>query len=632
MSPSVDKVTRIIRNLKNLIKQNSGEWLEKQPAWLGKKNGEVIAGNGLVYIRFHNNKEEVAVNTIAPQRPDIPVIVGRSRTLPKLWQVIQIRDAFNVPASGGAVPYHYQQHMFGAEDMVPIHRKQITQLTVIPLPSKGPFYVRVYGDVRLTSLGNKLITTQSMNLASYQPATGFKYVSIESNTSGVLSVHSGTGFSGAATVDKMPVPEAGKYTRAHVLLYATQTAIVDADISVPMPPDFNPLDVSTITHEHNLDDLLDVNAPAPEDNQVLTWDAYAEEWIAQDPTGGGGGAILLDDLLDVSVPAPEDGQVLTWNEYAEEWQAADSGGSATGMLDDLTSQIPAASDHFDLAAEASGNVLLFYNGVYQPPSFFTMDVDNLGLTTDFSPISGDTLVAVYGTGVFTTPTDSDAIHKSVSSELDDLTEKATPVAGDKLLLEDSAAGGAKKWVDAENFLPSAGGWELTLDEDGTSFTNFTGGSGSWSSDGSKIIQTGGGVDSLARYNTKLPLGALVFEAEVQCKTNTGDGQIGIATNYDGSSANHTIAVQFRTNENDLRVDRVGITAAASFSVTVDIDIWYTLRVVVFGQTVSVYFDGTLLGSAAVAVPDKNASYVGLFTSRVTGWFRNIRAWTMVLPS
>jgi hypothetical protein len=43
-----------------------------------------------------------------------------------------------------------------------------------------------------------------------------------------------------------------------------------------------------------LDDLTDVNAPAPNDNDVLTWDAVAGEWIAQAPPAGG--AVDADDV------------------------------------------------------------------------------------------------------------------------------------------------------------------------------------------------------------------------------------------------------------------------------------------------------------------------------------------------
>ncbi|MCJ7676824.1 MAG: hypothetical protein MUO35_03790 [Anaerolineales bacterium] len=41
---------------------------------------------------------------------------------------------------------------------------------------------------------------------------------------------------------------------------------------------------------------------------------------------GGGGATLLDDLTDVNAPAPADDDVLTWDDGAGEWIAAAGGG------------------------------------------------------------------------------------------------------------------------------------------------------------------------------------------------------------------------------------------------------------------------------------------------------------------
>jgi len=333
MQNSFNKKIREIKNLfRKSMQKRTGEWLDKQPAWLGDESGNVDAGNGLSYVRFRNKKVETAINSVAPNRPNLAVVVGRSRDLPNVWQVIFTRDQFDAPAGGGAIPYHFQQHMFDAEDMVPIHRKQILQLTVLILPAKGPFYVRVYGDIRLTTLGNKMISTQAINLASYQPATGAKYVSIESNTSGVLSVHKGTEFASPsiATPANMPVPVAGKYTRAHVLLYAGQTALKNSDIIVPMPTDFNPEDFSSILHDHALDDLSDVNTPAPTDGQVLTYDAYAEEWIAEDPTGGTFDIHALPEKTtivradEIAVADSEDGFTAklvkwftVWKEFAE---------------------------------------------------------------------------------------------------------------------------------------------------------------------------------------------------------------------------------------------------------------------------------------------------------------------------
>lgn len=52
--------------------------------------------------------------------------------------------------------------------------------------------------------------------------------------------------------------------------------------------------------------------------------------------------------------------------------------------------------------------------------------------------------------VNTVGTDNDAIHDNVAAEISAITEKVTPVSGDLLLIEDSAAGNVKKRVQVGN--------------------------------------------------------------------------------------------------------------------------------------------------------------------------------------
>src|SRR5690606_12946236 len=78
--------------------------------------------------------------------------------------------------------------------------------------------------------------------------------------------------------------------------------------------------LSETSHTHALDDLSDVDAAAPDDGDVLTWDDDASEWAPAAPQAG---ASALDDLTDVSVPSPSDGQALVWDSGAGEWVAGD---------------------------------------------------------------------------------------------------------------------------------------------------------------------------------------------------------------------------------------------------------------------------------------------------------------------
>jgi hypothetical protein len=97
-------------------------------------------------------------------------------------------------------------------------------------------------------------------------------------------------------------------------------------LSASVPGDYTGEDVDWDTSpigspELELDDLTDVNAPAPDDGDVLTWDEYAAEWVAA-PAGatglgmviavfdGGGGVPSADITFDV--PVPWDGTIIGW--------------------------------------------------------------------------------------------------------------------------------------------------------------------------------------------------------------------------------------------------------------------------------------------------------------------------------
>lgn len=58
-------------------------------------------------------------------------------------------------------------------------------------------------------------------------------------------------------------------------------------------------------------------------------------------------------------------------------------------------------------------------------------------------------------------TDDDAIHDNVAAEISVLTEKASPVSGDHLLIEDSAAANVKKRVQVGN-LPAGGSSDVSV--------------------------------------------------------------------------------------------------------------------------------------------------------------------------
>lgn len=138
-----------------------------------------------------------------------------------------------------------------------------------------------------------------------------------------------------------------------------------------------------------------------DDNETVTYDPtttihFSGVGVSIDDIGGGEIRVVIQGGGDVE-EAPIDGE--TYGRKDGEWVVI-SGGQGCPIIDDLSSQVTSSGNQFDLQAstDCPSGMLLFYNGVYQPPSFFEVDEDGDSIITDFIVYSGESLVAVYGFG------------------------------------------------------------------------------------------------------------------------------------------------------------------------------------------------------------------------------------------
>jgi len=129
-------------------------------------------------------------------------------------------------------------------------------------------------------------------------------------------------------------------------------------------------------------------------------------------------------------------------------------GSLAGLSDDDHEQYLLA----DGTRAMSGSLDMGANAVTNVGNVDGRDVsaDGSTLDTHVADVTGNPH-AVTAAQVGTTPgIDSTAIHDNVAAEISVITEKVTPVSGDFLVIEDSAAANAKKRVQVGN-LPGGGG-------------------------------------------------------------------------------------------------------------------------------------------------------------------------------
>jgi hypothetical protein len=183
-----------------------------------------------------------------------------------------------------------------------------------------------------------------------------------------------------------------------------------------------------------LDDISDIQAATPSDDQVLTWDSTLSKWTPQTFSATVAG---LDNVGDVNAPSPSSGDYLKWNGSA--WV---NDAISLDELSDTTVPSPSSGDY------------LKWNG-----SAWVNDSIDLGTDTVGNYLSDVTA----GTGVSVTHTPGEGSSAQVAIGQAVATSSSPTFAGISLtgttslqqLLEKTTAGGDLTGVTAIDLLTSA---------------------------------------------------------------------------------------------------------------------------------------------------------------------------------
>ena len=215
----------------------------------------------------------------------------------------------------------------------------------------------------------------------------------------------------------------------------------------------------------------------------------------------------------------------------------------------------------------------------------------------------------------------------------DITDIPTAEMDDTLVLAPDGTGGVEFRAEAGGEV----GWSLVADAPGTSFAAFTAETGTWSSNGTEIIQTDtGGTMRRCAYDTQIPLGfPWIMEAEMQSPTNGGTTRTGLLIS-DHANTNGGIACTIDVVGDVLRLDADNVVSVFSVATTFAANTWYKLRMVGGSSWLSVYLDGVLKFSGflpgaswgAHGVFIGGAFYPGLISYGCSALFRNFKVWTL----
>ena len=81
----------------------------------------------------------------------------------------------------------------------------------------------------------------------------------------------------------------------------------------------------------------------------------------------------------------------------------------------------------------------------------------------------------------------------------------------------------------------------------------------------------------------------------------------------------------------MQIDRYGVSTTASATLTLNLDTWYTFKVLAAAGGYSLWVDGTLVLSGTYFF-NEALTHLNLFCFRSVTDFRNIEVWTPTLPT
>jgi hypothetical protein len=217
---------KTLTGLQNLFKsvvrpKSSGDFF----AWLGNAQGTVVADdNNGVYIMDWNGNVRVVMNNKVPPYPFRPVRVGYVSEASKVLEVKEFVDAYPTHRPPH-VPNHAGNHEWGGVDTMFVRGEQILPGVAIP-DDDDPLVLHVAGFVYYLN-GWHIIDSFTLDVTSYIPSSGAKFLLLEADDAGAITVQSGTAVDirEELVMEDIPSPTLGKVPLVAVMVYAGQVKI-----------------------------------------------------------------------------------------------------------------------------------------------------------------------------------------------------------------------------------------------------------------------------------------------------------------------------------------------------------------------------------------------------------------------
>jgi len=200
-------LNRLIRSIKTQLQEKPLDQSEYEfPAFLGNTSGDIYTGqSGFVYAMKTNGQVITVLNRKVSNVWMKPVIVGYDPSYPGVPQVLRERNIYGLTSVGSEPSVAEHSHLYG--DGNTHFTYDLTFIPFLVLPTSTAFTVQIFGGAYTKPDGTVgLVSNQTLDLTSYFPASGAKWVVIEHDSDGVIGVIEGdvVTYKGLLTVGNIP--------------------------------------------------------------------------------------------------------------------------------------------------------------------------------------------------------------------------------------------------------------------------------------------------------------------------------------------------------------------------------------------------------------------------------------------
>jgi hypothetical protein len=212
---------KISKSFQRLQKKVFGQ--KRIPAILGDANGNIDAGDGLVYATLRNGQTITVVNSKVPKKP-MKVWLGFDENNQARMQVLSERFVFGKLLTSAMSVFDAKKFTWPEEYTIFVSGNQIIPLLAVP--GSTPFAVKMYGATILWLDRTTYVTINppELDLASIVPTDGSIYALLQVDNTGALSYLAGSLVAAPElmSIADIPVPDADHLEIWAVRLYAGQ--------------------------------------------------------------------------------------------------------------------------------------------------------------------------------------------------------------------------------------------------------------------------------------------------------------------------------------------------------------------------------------------------------------------------